>query len=82
MIFLFPSVLLSFFLPLHHSHGVEKPVVAVLVDAVICNGVRSEDPLLPSFLFGTPLGSGPLLLHVFLDHLVDVVRCFAGHEVF
>ena len=50
----------------------EKPVVGVVpVDAVIALcGVLPKDPPEVS-----------VLLHVFLDHLVDVVRRLAGHQV-
>ena len=51
LIFLFSFLLpylLTFFLPLHHSHGVEKPVVVVLVDAVMIGN--------PLGFIGTPLG--------------------------
>ena len=66
-----PSFILRF-LPLLHSHGVEKPVVGVVpVDAFIALcGVLPKDPPEVS-----------VLLHVFLDHLVDVVRRLAGHQV-
>ena len=66
-------------MPLLHSHGVEKPVVGVVpVDAVIS---LCGDPFRRNhFLQKDPL-EVLVLLHVFLDHLVDVVRRLAGHQV-
>ena len=80
VIFFFPSFLHPSFLPLLHSHGVEKPVVGVVpVDAVIA---LSGDPLRKKDHFPPkdPLEVS-VLLHVFLDHLVDVVRRLAGHQM-
>ena len=77
-VFLPVIFLLPFFLPLHHSHGVEKPVVHAFIHIPL---IRRRAPArAPEFWL--PLGSVPGLLHVFLDHLVDVVGCLASDKVF
>ena len=70
--FFFPSFILSF---CHYFTAMESRNPSLVLFLLMPSSPSVE----------TPLQKDPLevsvLLHVFLDHLVDVVRRLAGHQV-